>query len=83
MNQPTIDEQMQQQAMIQQQQAQAQQQAAEQANAQQAAMMQNAMAQNAMMQQGQSVDMDMQTGQSGITGWDGRTFDQAQQGQMI
>ena len=69
MNQPTPEE----QAMQQQQQAQMAQQ--------QAAMQQQAM----MAQQGQPmpVDLDMQTGQQGITGWDGRTFDQAQQGQMV
>ena len=72
MNQPTPEE----QAMQQQQQMQ-QQQMAEQ----QAAMQQQAM----MAQQGQPVpvDLDMQTGQQGLTGWDGRTFDQAQMGQMV
>ena len=41
------------------------------------------MAQQGMMApQGQPVDLDMQTGQQGLTGWDGRTFDQAQMGQM-
>ena len=72
MNQPTPEE----QAMQQQQQAQ-QAQMAEQ----QAAMQQQAM----MAQQGQPmpVDLDMQTGQPGLTGWDGRTFDQAQMGQMV
>ena len=72
MNQPTPEEQamQQQQQMIQAQQAQmAQQQAA--------------MQQQAMMGQPVPVDLDMQTGQQGITGWDGRTFDQAQQGQMV
>lgn len=69
MNQPTPEE----QAMQQQQQAQMAEQ--------QAAMQQQAM----MAQQGQPmpVDLDMQTGQPGLTGWDGRTFDQAQQGQMV
>ena len=69
MNQPTPEE----QAMQQQQQMQQAQQ--------QAAMQQQAM----MAQQGQPmpVDLDMQTGQQGLTGWDGRTFDQAQQGQMV
>ena len=70
MNQPTPEE----QAMQQQQQMQ-QAQMAEQ----QAAMQQQAM----MVPQGQPVDLDMQTGQAGLTGWDGRTFDQAQQGQMV
>lgn len=70
MNQPTPEE----QAMQQQQQMQ-QAQMAEQ----QAAMQQQAM----MAPQGQPVDLDMQTGQPGLTGWDGRTFDQAQQGQMV
>lgn len=71
MNQPTPEEQamQQQQQMIQAQQGQiAEQQAA--------------MQQQAMMAQGQPVDLDMQTGQQGLTGWDGRTFDQAQMGQM-
>ena len=73
MNQPTPEEQAMQQ---QQQMIQAQQQ---QMAEQQAAMQQQAM----MAQQGQPVDLDMQTGQQGLTGWDGRTFDQAQQGQMV
>ena len=72
MNQPTPEE----QAMQQQQMQQAQQQ---QMAEQQAAMQQQAM----MAPQGQPVDLDMQTGQPGLTGWDGRTFDQAQQGQMV
>ena len=73
MNQPTPEEQamQQQQQMIQAQQAQMAEQ--------QAAMQQQAM----MAPQGQPVDLDMQTGQPGLTGWDGRTFDQAQQGQMV
>ena len=73
MNQPTPEEQVmqQQQQMLQAQQAQMAEQ--------QAAMQQQAM----MAQQGQPVDLDMQTGQQGLTGWDGRTFDQAQQGQMV
>ena len=72
MNQPTPEE----QAMQQQQQQQMQQaQMAEQ----QAAMQQQAM----MGQPPMPVDLDMQTGQQGLTGWDGRTFDQAQQGQMV
>lgn len=73
MNQPTPEEQQmaQQQQMLQAQQAQMAEQ--------QAAMQQQAM----MAQQGQPVDLDMQTGQQGLTGWDGRTFDQAQQGQMV
>lgn len=72
MNQPTPEEQamQQQQQMLQAQQAQmAEQQAA--------------MQQQAMMAQQMPVDLDMQTGQQGLTGWDGRTFDQAQQGQMV
>ena len=72
MNQPTPEE----QAMQQQQMQQAQQQ---QMAEQQAAMQQQAM----MAPQGQPVDLDMQTGQPGLTGWDGRTFDQAQMGQMV
>ena len=71
MNQPTPEE----QAAMQQQQQMQQAQMAEQ----QAAMQQQAM----MAPQGQPVDLDMQTGQPGLTGWDGRTFDQAQQGQMV
>lgn len=67
MNQPTPEE----QAMQQQQQMMMAQQ--------QAAMQQQAM----MAPQGQPVDLDMQTGQQGLTGWDGRTFDQAQMGQMV
>ena len=70
MNQPTPEE----QAMQQQQQMQ-QAQMAEQ----QAAMQQQA----GMGQPPMPVDLDMQTGQQGLTGWDGRTFDQAQQGQMV
>lgn len=67
MNQPTPEE----QAMQQQQQM---------LQAQQAQMAE----QQAMMApQGQPVDLDMQTGQQGLTGWDGRTFDQAQMGQMV
>ena len=71
MNQPAPEEQqmVEQQQMLQAQQAQMAQQ--------QAAM------QQAQMAQQMPVDLDMQTGQQGITGWDGRTFDQAQQGQMV
>ena len=32
--------------------------------------------------QGQPTDLDMQSGQAGLTGWDGRTFDQTQQQPM-
>ena len=72
-NQPTPEEQM----MAQQQQMLAEQQA------QQQAMMQQQMAmQQGQVPQGQPVDMDMQSGQQGITGWDGRTFSQDQMGQM-
>lgn len=54
----------------------------EQAMQQQQAMV--AQQQQAMMApQGQPVDLDMQTGQQGLTGWDGRTFDQAQMGQLV
>lgn len=51
------------------------------AQQQQAAMQQ----QQAMMgqQPPMQVDLDMQTGQQGLTGWDGRTFDQAQMGQLV
>lgn len=45
-------------------------------------MAQQAQQQVMMAPQGQPVDLDMQTGQQGLTGWDGRTFDQAQMGQM-
>ena len=34
------------------------------------------------MQQPVPIDMDMMTGQQGLTGWDGRTFDQTQQAPM-
>lgn len=68
MNQPTPQEQ---QAMVQQQLQQ-------QAVAQQQAMQQQQMAQP----QGQPSDLDMQSGQPGLTGWDGRTFDQTQQQPM-
>lgn len=70
MNQPTPEEQQ----MAAQQQQQQQMMMAQQ----QAAMQQQGM----MAPQGQPVDLDMQTGQQGLTGWDGRTFDQAQMGQM-
>lgn len=74
-NQPTPEEQM----MAQQQQMLAEQQAQQQAMM---AQQQMAMQQGAVPPQGQPVDMDMQSGQPGVTGWDGRTFDQAQQGVM-
>ena len=70
MNQPTPEEQQ----MAAQQQQQQQMMMAQQ----QAAMQQQGM----MAPQGQPVDLDMQTGQQGLTGWDGRTFDQAQMGQL-
>lgn len=70
MNQPTPEEQ--QMAAQQQQMLQAQQQAA----MQQQGMM-------APQRQPVPVDLDMQTGQQGLTGWDGRTFDQAQMGQLV
>ena len=73
-NQPTPEEQM----MAQQQQMLAEQQAQQQAMMAQ----QMAMQQGQVPPQGQPVDMDMQSGQPGVTGWDGRTFDQAQQGAM-
>lgn len=72
MNSPTPEEQM----MAEQQQMLEQQ-------AQQQQMM---MAQQQGMEQQPPIpqaDMDMMTGQQGVTGWDGRTFDQAQQGQMV
>ena len=63
--------------------AQQQQMLAEQQAQQQAMMAQQmAMQQGQVPPQGQPVDMDMQSGQPGVTGWDGRTFDQAQQGVM-
>ena len=68
MNQPTAQE----------QQAMAQQQMQQQAMAEQQAMQQQAMTQP----QAQPTDLDMQSGQQGLTGWDGRTFDQAQQQPM-
>ena len=68
MNQPTPEE----QAMQQQQE--------QMMMAQQAQMAQQ---QGMMAPQGQPVDLDMQTGQQGLTGWDGRTFDQAQMGQLV
>lgn len=72
-NQPTPEEQL----LAQQQQMLAEQQAQQQAMmAQQMAMQQGS------APQGQPVDMDMQSGQPGVTGWDGRTFDQTQQGAM-
>lgn len=59
----------------------------EQAMQQQQAMVaqqqQMAQQQAMMAPQGQQVDLDMQTGQQGLTGWDGRTFDQAQMGQLV
>ena len=73
-NQPTPQEQM----MAQQQQMLAEQQAQQQALMAQ----QMAMQQGQVPPQGQPIDMDMQSGQPGVTGWDGRTFDQAQQGAM-
>lgn len=73
-NQPTPEEQM----MAQQQQMLAEQQAQQQAMMAQ----QMAMQQGQVPPQGQPIDMDMQSGQPGVTGWDGRTFDQAQQGAM-
>lgn len=73
MNSPTPEE----QAMQEQQDMLAQQQ-------------QEMMAMAAQQQQQQPMqqpapiptDMDMMTGQQGLTGWDGRTFDQAQQAPM-
>ena len=70
MNQPTPQE----QAAIEQQQMLAAQQQ------QQAAMAQQQV--QPMPQQGQPTDLDMQSGQPGLTGWDGRTFDQTQQQPM-
>ena len=70
MSQPTPQEQA---AMEQQQMLAAQQQ-------QQAAMAQQQG--QPMPQQGQPTDLDMQSGQPGLTGWDGRTFDQTQQQPM-
>ena len=74
-NQPTPEEQV----MAQQQQMLAEQQAQQQAMM---AQQQMATQQGAVPPQGQPVDMDMQSGQQGITGWDGRTFSQDQMGQM-
>lgn len=72
MNQPTPEE----------QQMQAMQQAMEQQ--QQQAMQQPPQGVPGVPMQGAPADMDMMTGQPGLTGWDGRTFDQSQQmGQMV
>ena len=73
-NQPTPEEQV----MAQQQQMLAEQQAQQQVMMAQ----QMAMQQGQVPPQGQPADMDMQSGQPGVTGWDGRTFDQTQQGVM-
>ena len=73
MNQPTIDEQI----------AQAQQAYAQQAEQAQAAMQQGGVQPVNPVNPVNQVDLDMQSGQQGVTGWDGRTFDQAQQGQMV
>lgn len=73
MNSPTPEE----QAMQEQQDMLAQQQ--------QGMMAMAAQQQQQPMQPQQapiSPDMDMMTGQQGLTGWDGRTFDQAQQAPM-
>lgn len=76
MNQPTPEEQL----MAAQQEMLAQQQAAAAQAAQQAGAV-------PQPQQQPQPDMDMMTGQQGITGWDGRTFEQTQgndvQGQMV
>lgn len=68
MNSPTPEE----QAMQEQQDMLAQQQQEMMAMAAQQQQQQE-------MQQPVPTDMDMMTGQQGLTGWDGRTFDQAQQ----
>jgi hypothetical protein len=74
MNSPTPEEQavQEQQDMLAQQQQEMMAMAAQQQQQQ-------------AMQQPQApvpADMDMMTGQQGLTGWDGRTFDQAQQAPM-
>jgi len=77
MNSPTPEEQaiQEQQDMLAQQQQEMMAMAAQQQQPQ-------GMPQG-MPPQGQPpVDMDMMTGQQGLTGWDGRTFDQAQQAPM-
>ena len=72
MNQPTPEE----------QQMQAMQQAMQQQ--QQQVMQQQPQGVPGVPMQGAPADMDMMTGQPGLTGWDGRTFDQTQQmGQMV
>lgn len=71
MNQPTPEEQMAMQA--QQQVMQQQQMMADQ---------QNMALQQPLQPLAEPVDLDMATGQQGVTDWGGRTFDQAQQGQM-
>ena len=74
MNSPTPEE----QAMQEQQDMLAQQQQEMMAMAAQQQQQQPMQPQQAPI----SPDMDMMTGQQGITGWDGRTFDQAQQAPM-
>jgi hypothetical protein len=72
MNSPTPEE----QAMQEQQDMLAQQQ-------EMMAMAAQQQQQQAMQQQAPiPADMDMMTGQQGLTGWDGRTFDQTQQAPM-
>jgi hypothetical protein len=74
MNSPTPEE----QSMQEQQDMLAQQQQQEMM-----AMAAQQQQQQAMQQQAPvPTDMDMMTGQQGLTGWDGRTFDQAQQAPM-
>jgi hypothetical protein len=74
MNGPTPEE----QAMQEQQDMLAQQQQEMTAMAAQQQQQQQPMQQQAPV----PADMDMMTGQQGLTGWDGRTFDQAQQAPM-
>lgn len=78
LNEPTPEEQaaMEQQAVMEQQ---AQQQAAMMAQQGMPQGMPGAFPQQGMV----PPDMDMASGQPGITGWDGRTFDQTQMAQMV
>ena len=76
MNSPTPEE----QAMQEQQDMLAQQQQEMMAMA--AQQQQQPQGVPGVPMQGAPADMDMMTGQQGLTGWDGRTFDQAQQAPM-
>jgi hypothetical protein len=76
MNAPTPEE----EAMMQEQAMQEQAQMQQMQGQQLAGQFVNGLGQGLVQgQQQPPVDMDMMTGQQGITGWDGRTFNQAQQ----